>query len=272
MKKVLSFVLAIGLVIGMIMPAYAVATESLGSDTARQEDLIPFLVDASSAAYEIKSAEEIEDLPEESQENFQAAKETLEDTIPEGMAVRYFFYFVTDTPCTATFRIEDFGQEDIGQDSARRIVFIQFVDKKWTKLESVMNEDGTITALNVQDGPMAVLIQNDSVPFLIEASSETYEIKSGVDIDDLPERSRESFYAAKEVLADAAPKGMTMRNFFYFATSKPCSAVFLIEDFSEIAFRQFADRKWIELEFTINKDRTITVLNVVDAPLVIYTK
>ena len=145
MKKVLVFALALVMVLGMAIPASA----ATGSPTGTKEDLKPFLVSATSDEYRIYTTEEVADLSEEAQKVFAEAKESLEDAVPEGMVIRYFFYFYTSEPCDAVFRIEGYQE----------LVFMQYVDGEWVTLEFTANEDGTVTVLNVVEGPMAIFVK-----------------------------------------------------------------------------------------------------------------
>ena len=63
--------------------------------------------------------------------------------------IRYFFYFYTSEPCDAVFRIEGYQE----------LVFMQYVDGEWVTLEFTANEDGTVTVLNVVEGPMAIFVK-----------------------------------------------------------------------------------------------------------------
>ena len=117
MKKALVIVLAVALIMGMAVPAYAASSLDEDSPLARifgirspsasEDDLKPFLITASSKVYGICSIEEISELSEEAQQVFIEALETLEDLEYDGMSLRYYIYFYTDEPCTALFLIED---------------------------------------------------------------------------------------------------------------------------------------------------------------------
>ena len=145
MKKALGLVLAIVMVLGLAIPASAAVSSPAGSE----EDLKPFLITADSDEYGIATAEEVSELPEEVQEVFAEAKENLEEAVPEEMVVRYFFYFYTNEPCDAVFRIEGYQE----------LVFMQFIDGEWVELEFTINADGTVTVLNVVDAPMAIFVK-----------------------------------------------------------------------------------------------------------------
>lgn len=163
MKKALVFALALVMVLGMAIPASA----ATGSPTGTAEDLKPtvvtvttteseLIVSATTDSYQVISTEEVEKLPEEAQEVFAEAKESLTEAAPEGMAVRYFFYFAV----TAEDEEEQTYSVVFDLDDYTEVVFMQFVDGEWVELEFVVNEDGTITVLGVVDGPIAIFVKN----------------------------------------------------------------------------------------------------------------
>lgn len=163
MKKAVGIILALTLVMSLAIPAAATvgtpAAASVSSPTATPEDLKPLVVETSSPNLEIMSAEEIEDLPEAKQEAYAEAMKSLEedkDVVPEGMAVRYVFYCsVTEDGTTANEALS----MTVELDGFKELVIKQFIDGKWVELEYVINEDGTITILNVVDGPMAIFVK-----------------------------------------------------------------------------------------------------------------
>lgn len=163
MKKAVGIILALTLVMSLAIPAAATvgtpAAASVSSPTATPEDLKPLVVETSSPNLEIMSAEEIEDLTEAKQEAYAEAMKSLEedkDVVPEGMAVRYAFYCsVTEEGTTANEALS----MTVELDGFKELVIKQFIDGKWVELEYVINEDGTITILNVVDGPMAIFVK-----------------------------------------------------------------------------------------------------------------
>lgn len=149
MKKALVFALMVAMVLGLAIPASA----ATGSPVGTTEDLKPLVVSTTADSYQILSTEEVDQLPEEAQETFAQAKEDLTEAVPEGMAVRYFFYFVpSDTEQTHSVVLE--------LDDYAELVFMQYIDGEWVELEFTVSEDGTITVLNVADGPMAIFVRN----------------------------------------------------------------------------------------------------------------
>lgn len=163
MKKAVGIVLALVLMMSLAIPAAATvgtpAAAPVSSPSATPEDLKPLVVETSSPNLEIMSAEEIKDLPEEKQQAYADAMDALKedkDAVPEGMAVRYAFYCsvteegsTTNEALSMTIELDDF----------KELVIKQFIDGKWVELEYVINEDGTITILNVVDGPMAIFVK-----------------------------------------------------------------------------------------------------------------
>lgn len=163
MKKTVGIALALMLVIGLAVPAMAAqetsAKAAVGSPAATPEDLTPLVVETSSPNLEVLSAEEVADLPEEKQETFAQAMDSLkedEDAVPEGMAVRYVFYCsVTEEGSTSTEALS----MTIRLDDFKELVVKQFIDGKWVELEFIINEDGTVTILNIVDAPMAIFVK-----------------------------------------------------------------------------------------------------------------
>lgn len=152
MKKALVMLLAVVLVIGMAVPAYAVASPVGGetSDTATAD--LPELVGvADNHQVVLVSAEKAEDLSAQAQEIFLAAQTALKDAAPKGMKTQYFCYclFVGDDKpqtVTITLKITDVTE----------VVVKQFVDGQWVELKSALNADGTVTVYGVVEGPIAI--------------------------------------------------------------------------------------------------------------------
>ena len=146
MKKALSFVLAVMLVMSM-----AISASAVGSPTATKEDLKPTLVGDTAKNITIITVEDIEELPEEEQKVFVEAKDKLAGATPAGMAVKSFTYFsTTEKSVSAVLKM------DVAADA--KMAIKQFVDGKWVELEYEINEDGTVTVLNVVSGPLAVFV------------------------------------------------------------------------------------------------------------------
>lgn len=163
MKKAVGIVLALVLMMSLAIPAAATvgtpAAAPVSSPTATPEDLKPLVVETSSPNLEIMSAEEIKDLPEEKQQAYADAMKSLKEdknVVPEGMAVRYLVYCSVTEDGTTT---NDALSVTIELDEFKELVIMQFIDGKWVELEYVINEDGTITILNVVDGPMAIFVK-----------------------------------------------------------------------------------------------------------------
>ena len=88
---------------------------------------------------------------------------------------------------------------------------------------------------------------------------------------------------AKEELKDAVPEGFAVKYFIYVDIKGTESAVSV--DFEAIngvnaadiangrlVVMQFVNGEWVELEFTINADGTITVQGVVEGPIAFFVK
>ncbi len=169
MKKMMMFALVAALMVSLAVPASAV-----GSVTATEEDLKPtvvpaapveeesqLLVSAEANEFAIVSAEEVEELTEEAQEVFVASKDALEAAVPEDMAVRYFFYCITDETSSAVFDLSEtidltnYNAEEVFEDLA----IMQFIDGEWVEVAFTVNEDGTITVYGIVTAPMAIFVK-----------------------------------------------------------------------------------------------------------------
>ena len=68
------------------------------------------------------------------------------------------------------------------------------------------------------------------------------------------------------------PNGMAARYFFYLYSSKPCTVVFRVENITEVVVKQYIGGAWVVRESTINKDGTVSVKDVEEGPIAIFTK
>lgn len=78
---------------------------------------------------------------------------------------------------------------------------------------------------------------------------------------------------AKETLNDACPQGFVNKFFFsvdLIGTEVSVSVDFEPIEHNEIVFKQYVDGAWVEREFIINDDRTITCYDVVEGPFAIF--
>lgn len=129
----------------------------------------------------------------------------------------------------------------------------------------------------------------DLKPVITEESKQIVELHTTEDVLELHEDVQEIMTEAKEQLADACPEGFKVKYFFYveiIGTEKASVSVdfeSIVEHIGEgeeeedvkqgrLVFMQFVDGKWVELEYVINEDGTITVFNVVEGPTSVFVK
>lgn len=146
MKKVVSIVLAIALMMTLGIAVYA-ARGIVRLESPVGEDGLSLLISTTATKGELVRVQDANKLPEESQKVFDDAYNTLEEAVTDEYVARFFFYLSVSEPCDAVFNI----------DYALSPMFMQYVEGAWTKLECVDNGDHTVTVKNVTDAPMAVL-------------------------------------------------------------------------------------------------------------------
>lgn len=161
MKKVITLVLAVVLVLAMAAPAFAVGSPVAPVADEDKTTVLPVVVESVDDCVFL-SIEDADKLPEEAQKEFIAAQEALEEAIPEGMTVKYFFYHIhtngedLDELCEDTFDIGEFEEA----------IVKQYVDGQWVEVEElgrrmeeekmvVVNPDGTITVTGLETAPIA---------------------------------------------------------------------------------------------------------------------
>lgn len=159
MKKAITLVLTVVLVLAMAVPAFAVGSPTAPIAAPDKTTALPEIVDHITGCgfYSIYDANE---LPEEAQKLFKAAQESLKEATPEKMTVKYFFYHVKDSTitglCQHTFDIGEFEE----------VIVKQYVDEEWVELEEfgkkmeeektvVVNADGTVTITGLETDPVA---------------------------------------------------------------------------------------------------------------------
>lgn len=103
-------------------------------------------------------------------------------------------------------------------------------------------------------------------------------------MEELPAEDQKTFVAAQEKLAEAAPAGMKTKFFFYVQVTKtaadgtsakadaPVKLTVKIASAAKVVVKQFVDGQWVERKVTMNADGTITIQDVVDGPIAIFTK
>ena len=98
-------------------------------------------------------------------------------------------------------------------------------------------------------------------------------------VKELALEAQKLFAEAQKTLAEALPKGMVIRYFFYCLVEHtgneecvPATLTFKVKNVQELVVKEFIDDKWEELESSINENDTITVKGVVEGPIAIFTK
>lgn len=272
MKKVLIFVLAIVMVISMAVSAFAQTNPNLKEDSD-----LPALTKESSEVIVLRSVEDVQELTKE-------AKAMLKDACPQNFAVEYFFYAEVEGSATVVF--DPIPHEEI--------LFKQFVDGEWVELDFTVNADKTITVEGVVDAPMAVIVKTPLSAEVVPGSRPSVAGKkenllpgttvkyatsvlhhSTEEVLNLSDDIQALMAEAKEKLTDACPEGFAAKYFYYvqvMGSDGPATAVYEPMDHSEILFKQYVDGEWVEMDATVNKDGTITVDGIVDAPMAVFTK
>ena len=270
MKRVLAFVLTAILLMGVVVPASAAGT---GSTETR-----PFLVSSTSEDCAVYFANEIHKLPDSAQSDFEEALEKENEVlVSDEMIPLDLFYVSTSEMCTV-----DLWVGEIGGAIAK-----QYIDGKWSLMESAMKEEEIMTVEDVVEGPMLIYaipkVSSPTapetsataaapLPVLISATSDNCALYATTDVYKLSPDARQTFTDAQKALPDIAPDDMAVRYFFYMYTNAPCTAVFEIKNISEVGCVQYVNGKWVELNSTINTDDTVTVEQVVEGPMAIFTK
>lgn len=153
MKRILSFALALVVVLSMSAMAFAdtgsvVATPT--TETGAKASALPTVAEKTDAT--LTAADDVKDLPEEAQKAFKDAQKALDAAVPEGMEAQYFFYAESKTlPYDLTIKMANVKD---AKDFAGKL----FVDGKWVDLKYVLNDDGTITVTITDNGPVAFFV------------------------------------------------------------------------------------------------------------------
>ena len=277
MKRILAFVLTVMLLMGMAIPASAAGT---GSAVTK-----PFLVSSTSKDCVVYFDNEIHKLSKTAQEIFEDALEKEDEVlVSDEMIPLDLLYVSTSEMCTVELRV--------GKNSGA--IVKQYINGKWSLMESKMKDEEIMTVENVVEGPMLIYTVSKvssptapvtsptapvtsatataPLPVLISAASDNYTLYAAKDVYKLSLKARQTFIDAQKALPSAAPSGMTARYFFYMYTNTPCTAVFEIKNISEVDFVQYVNGKWVELKSTIDTDDTVTVEQVTEGPMAIFTK
>ena len=154
MKKIMTIVLAVMLLMSVAVPAFAASPTAPEATTSKTSPL-PVVVeegkeDASCILYSIYDADE---LTEEECTSFKEAQKALKKEVPAGMRVKYFFYHqpleATAAACEHTLDIGNFTE----------VIVKQYLEGKWVELDVKVNENGTITISGIETGPMAIIVK-----------------------------------------------------------------------------------------------------------------
>lgn len=99
------------------------------------------------------------------------------------------------------------------------------------------------------------------------------------DVEALPEEARETFAEAQNALAEAAPKDMVTKFFFYFTPAAekkgdaiPGTLVISVPNVVKIVIKQFVNGRWVDLEFELDENGTITLKDLAEGPIAIFIK
>ena len=197
MKKAIVLALAVMLTLSLAVPAAAVGSPVAPTTSETTTAPLPEIVeeetkteDGATVTVEPVAADKVEEMPAQEQKTFVAAQETLKEAAPKGMKAQYLFYAKvtkTETDGTSskvagsvaddgTVKSAAAGNMTIKLDSILKavngnangnangkvvpnVVVKQFVDGKWIELETVINDDGTVTIMGVVDGPIAIFTE-----------------------------------------------------------------------------------------------------------------
>lgn len=143
MRKVLTFVLAVMLVMSMAVPAFAVSSPVAPVASATKTAALPVAAETLPEGVKLVA---ITALTAEAKEAVAAAQAELKAAAPVGMAVKYFFYVEAEETVELTLKLAKVAE----------VTVMQFVDGKWIEVESVLNADGTVTIKGVVEGPIAI--------------------------------------------------------------------------------------------------------------------
>ena len=288
MKKALVLVLTVALVLSMAVSAAAVGSPvAPGTDTKTTSPLPKVVTDDldGNLIIELIPIEDAEDLTEEEQKTFEDAQKSLEEATPSGMNAQYFFYFrafyageggertkVTE-PLTITFEIDD----------VREAVVKQFIDGEWVERKTTINDDGTVTVEGLVEGPTAIFAK-PQLKAEVDGSEDgdiIIELVPPEEEDKLSEEEKQALAAAAESLEEATPAGTNVENFSYFRAfhasdltrvKGPLDIKLDMSEVSQVVVKQFIDGAWIEREAAIHANGTVTIDELVEGPIAIFTE
>lgn len=271
MKKVLAFVLAAILIVGLAIPA----TANYIISAAVSRDL-PALAN-STGNVKLYNREDIQKASEEIQDIIVEADKELPNADTEGLGLRYFFY----TEILSGEESVSLEFEPIPHNS---ILFMQYIDGMWTQLEHSVAEDGHITVIDIIDAPLAIFMDGmDSpggllvklLPILTDESYLIVQLHNLEEVPTLSEEIQNRIAEAKEHLKDACPQGFVVKYFFemeIIGTDAAVSVDFEPIEHNAIVFKQYVNGAWVELEHSVAGNGIITVSGLVNGPVATFIK
>lgn len=185
MKKVLVFVMTIVMLAAMAVPAFADTGrgDSPAAPTGPEQVYTNTNEEGGCTDCSMVSWGQRDQLPADKKANFEAAKECLQDAVPEGFACRLFVYHDVEDNCAAcNIGLELNGTQvpeedadvewtrssgegvcsayavDMSMDGVTEVAAMQYVGGEWTECE-VEVDGNCITVKDVQDAPMAVFMK-----------------------------------------------------------------------------------------------------------------
>lgn len=271
MKKVLIFVLVALLVVGMAIPAAAnIILSASISKTLPELAQKTGNVKLHNRDDLQKSSEDIKNLMVESDKELPKA-----DT--KGLALRYFFY-------TEVLSGEESTSVKFEPIPHNEILFMQYIDGMWVQLEHSIADNGIITVPDVIDAPFTIFMDGlDSpggylinlIPILTDESYLIVQLHNLEEVVTLPEEIQNRIAEAKDQLKDACPRGFAVKYFFemeIIGTDAAVDVEFEPIDHNAIAFKQYVDGAWKDLEHSVGNDGIISVRGLVNGPVATFVK
>ena len=148
MRRVMTFALAVMLVMAMAVPAFAVNSPTAPVASETKTAALPVVVDTLSAGVALIPVNAAATLAAEAKETFATAQAELKAAAPAGMAVKYFAYVAVESDSAVTVALKIANVQSV--------TVMQFLDGKWVELKCTLNADGTITIEGVVEGPIAI--------------------------------------------------------------------------------------------------------------------
>lgn len=261
MKKLLSFVLATVLLLGLAAPAFA------AQSPAAEESVPSLLLSATSGKYRLVTTQNVYSLSKQDRETFKSGQKSLPDAVPAGTSSRYYFFLETSEQCDVVFNINGFTVP----------IVMQYVDDEWVELDYEINKDGTITVKDAVNAPIAFFFLNDgwNKTLLISTTTKKHKLVTTQSIGTLPQKDQNMFRNAFNALSKAVEKenaegeNLRVRYFFFLSASETCDALFGIDFAENPTIKQFVDGEWVELELVSGDDATTVAKQAENAPVVI---